>query len=381
MEKKIVFSREEGRDFTTVLRERVALFFKENQMSQKANASMVLKTLFMIAVVSSIHGAILLGIGGIWGVVGLYAFLGFCIASGAMNIAHDALHGSYVTRSPGNRLLGLVMDICGASSFYWKKEHTIDHHTFTNVIYHDADLDVPFVLRVCPEAPRHFFHRLQHWYAPLLYSLNLMRWIYFSDLKRIYRVFKDRRQEAAGNPSFLEVFFLVFFKIVHIALFVALPIWVLPFAWWQVALGYVALLATTGLTMTVIFQLAHIVENVAFPLPNAKGKIENSFAKHQLETTSNFATRNKLVTFLFGGLNFQVEHHIFPHVCHIHLRKIAPIVETTAKEFGLTYHNNPSFFGAIRSHFKTLKKFGQTPRLQKAPEPPVRFSDAITSDL
>jgi linoleoyl-CoA desaturase len=188
----------------------------------------------------------------------------------------------------------------------------------------------------------------------------LIKWVYYSDLKRIYNIIK-LKNNAPGNPSNAEIFFLIAFKFVHLFIFVGVPLMVLPFAWWVTVLGYFSFLAAAGLTMTVIFQLAHIVESVAFPLPNEEGKIENSFLKHQLETTSNFAVNSTLVNFLFGGLNFQVEHHIFPHVCHTHLRKISPIVKQTAEEFGLPYHSNPTFFSAISSHFKTLKKFGTQP--------------------
>jgi linoleoyl-CoA desaturase len=358
--KKISFLKEEGRDFTTVLRERVNHFFKDGEISNRANFSMITKSLFYIALMAINYGVILSGFGGSIGFFCSFITLGFIMAIGAMNIAHDALHGAYAKTSPMNRAIGFLMDVCGASSFYWKKEHTIDHHTFTNIAEHDADLGVPYVMRLCPKAPRHGFHRFQHIYAPLLYSINLIKWIYYSDVKRIINIIK-LRNKAPGNPTDLEIFLLVAFKFVHMGLFIGIPLIVLPFAWWFIVLGYLTFLAVAGLTMTVVFQLAHIVESVAFPLPNDEGKIDNSFLKHQLATTSNFAIDSWLVSFLFGGLNFQVEHHIFPHVCHTHLRKIAPIVKETAKEFGLPYHENPTFFAAVRSHFRTLKRLGQNP--------------------
>ena len=197
-------------------------------------------------------------------------------------------------------------------------------------------------------------------YAPLLYSLNLIKWVYYSDIKRICTIIKHKNN-APGNPSNTEIFLLIAFKFIHFLIFLAIPILVLPYTWWQVVLGYLTLMATTGLTMTVVFQLAHIVEHVTFPLPNEEGKIDNSFLKHQLCTTSNFAVDSWLVNFMFGGLNFQVEHHVFPHICHTHLRKISPIVRATAKEFGLPYNENTSLWSAIRSHFRTLKRLGQNP--------------------
>lgn len=334
---------------------------------------MWVKSLVMMGAVALTFGAILTGFFGGWGIFALYAGMGFLVATGTMNIAHDALHGAYTSKPWANRALGFVMDFFGASSFYWKKEHTVDHHTFTNIAEHDADLDVPFLLRLCPKAPRHFFHRFQHWYAPLLYSLNLIRWVYVSDLKRIVQIIRNRKNPSLTPPK-REIFLLCFFKLLHVFVFLALPMIVLTIPWWQVLLGYLSLLATTGITMTIIFQLAHIVENVAFPLPNEMGKIDNSFSKHQLATTSNFATKNKLVGFLFGGLNFQVEHHLFPHVCHIHLKELSPIVKETAEECGLPYYENKTFFGAIRSHFRTLKRLGR-----KCPEASLEFNEKSQS--
>jgi len=358
--KKISFLKEEGRDFTTVLRERVNHFFKEAKVSTRANLRMISKSVFYSLLVALAYALLLLNFGGETGFYLTYLLFGMVIAIGTMNIAHDALHGAYASNGPGNRMLGLLMDLFGASSFYWKKEHTIDHHTFTNIAEHDADLGIPYVMRLCPKAPHHGFHRYQHLYAPFLYCINLFKWVYYSDVKRIIKIIRYRNK-APGNPSDLEIFLLIAFKCVHVSLFLVLPTLLLPYSFGVIFLGYLAFMGAAGLTMTLIFQLAHIVENVAFPLPNEEGKIDNSFLKHQLATTSNFAVDSALVSFLFGGLNFQVEHHIFPHVCHIHLRKLSPIVRQTAQEFGLPYNENPTFFSAIVSHFRTLKKLGKAP--------------------
>ncbi len=355
--KKISFNKKEC-DFISVLRERVNSYFKNRRLSHKANAFMYVKSIFWMSLVAMTYTAILSALGGGLTTLGLFILLGFFISVGTMNISHDALHGAYASNPKVNRLLGFFMDLFGASSFYWKKEHVVDHHTFTNIIHHDADLDVPILLRVCPEAPRHSFHRFQHIYAPFLYALNLMKWVYFSDFRRMYRVVKSWGKDPK-NPSAFEFFMMASFKCVHIFLFIALPIMVLPLMWWQTLLCYLAYLATAGVTLTTVFQLAHIVDGVSFPLPDEEGNMEENFVKHQLATTSNFATHNPVVKFFFGGLNFQVEHHIFPQYCHIHLSKISPIVERTAKEFGIPYYKQPSFIAAVRSHFRILREFGR----------------------
>lgn len=358
--RKISFKKEDGLDFTTILKERVNNFFKEKGISPKANFWMWAKSIFLMGLAVVTYVVIMSNVVGVLGFFGLSVLLGFLISIGTMNIAHDALHGAYASKSYLNRILGLTMDLSGAISFYWKKEHTVDHHTFTNIAEHDSDLDVPIVLRLCPKAPHRWFHRFQHFYAVFLYSFNLMHWVYVSDLKRIFRVLKNR-EASPGKPSRGEVAIMISFKLLHILLFLGVPLLLISFPWWIIVLGYISFLATSGVTLTVIFQLAHIVENVAFPEPDEGGNLENSFIKHQLTTTSNFANGNPFVNFLFGGLNFQIEHHIFPHVCHMHLSKVSPIVKSTAQEFGVPYHENPSFFSAVRSHFRTLKKLGKTP--------------------
>jgi linoleoyl-CoA desaturase len=352
---KISFTKEEKGDFISALRDKVNLYMKENKISSRADFSMYLKSSVFLLIVLSLFSLLILFQNISYVFLPLSVAIGFFISTGSMNVVHDALHGAYLKNPQKNRLLGFLMDFIGVSSFYWKKEHTVDHHTFTNIKDFDADLDVPFILRLSPEAKKIAFHRYQHFYAPLLYCLNFFHWAYISDFKRIYHIVMGTAKE---KPSSKEAFFLIFFKLIHICLFVVIPLLTFDNSWYIILMGYVFYLFSASLTMTTVFQLAHIVENVAFPTPTQEGKIANSFARHQLATTSNFATKSKIAEFLFGGLNFQIEHHLFPLLCHIHLRKIAPIVEQTAHEYGLEYHKNETFFKALKSHFATLKKLG-----------------------
>ncbi|MEM9868828.1 MAG: fatty acid desaturase, partial [Bacteroidota bacterium] len=119
-----------------------------------------------------------------------------------------------------------------------------------------------------------------------------------------------------------------------------------------------------GVILSVIFQLAHIVEDADTPLPDETGSMKNTWAIHQLFTTVNFGTRNRIMNWFTGGLNHQVEHHIFPNISHIHYTKIAKIVKQTAKEFNLPYHEYKTTRKAIISHFKHLKELGKNPALQ-----------------
>lgn len=353
---KITFNNEILKEFTQALRGRVQLYFKERHLSTRANGWMYAKSLIFLLIVAAFYSLLLSGWAtGMWFFI-TYLSLGFLSGCAAMNIAHDALHGAYLKNKYGNRLLGFVMDVFGGSSFYWKYGHTVEHHLFTNIAGHDVDIGASFFLRLCPQQKRYIFHRFQHIYAPLLYSANLMRWIYFSDYSRVIVALFNRKLQPEFSK--FEVLTLLSFKLLHLVLFLGLPILLLPFPWWQIVLAYLGFLAVLGFTMTLVFQLAHIVEDVAYPLPDAQGHIEDNFIHHQLITTTNFANRSRWAHFLFGGLNFQVEHHIFPQICHIHLSKIARIVRETAREFQMPYHENPTFLGAVYSHFAMLKKLG-----------------------
>jgi linoleoyl-CoA desaturase len=127
--------------------------------------------------------------------------------------------------------------------------------------------------------------------------------------------------------------------------------------WWQFIIGFVAMNIAEGLVLGLVFQLAHVVEDTEIRHAT-NNSIEDAWAIHQLKTTANFAPTNKLANFLCGGLNLQVEHHLFPKICHVHYRKLSVIVRQTAREFNLPYHENRSFLSALRSHYLFLKRLG-----------------------
>ena len=121
----------------------------------------------------------------------------------------------------------------------------------------------------------------------------------------------------------------------------------------------------SGIVLTFVFQLAHTVEGTTHPLPIENGIIENDWAIHQMETTMNFAPDNKILSWYVGGLNYQVEHHLFPKVCHVHYPQIAAIVKQTASEFGIKYLEHKSFRDALNAHFQMLARFGKLPTLDE----------------
>jgi linoleoyl-CoA desaturase len=130
--------------------------------------------------------------------------------------------------------------------------------------------------------------------------------------------------------------------------------------------GFITMHFIAGVILTVVFQLAHTVEGTTHPVPDETGTIENNWAVHQMNTTVNFSRQSRLISWYVGGLNFQVEHHLFPTICHVHYPEISEIVKTTAEEFGIPYLENRTFMDAVNSHIETLRRFGRLPDINEA---------------
>jgi linoleoyl-CoA desaturase len=239
----------------------------------------------------------------------------------------------------------------------WNITHNVVHHTYTNIPGHDEDIEVaPGLIRLSPEDKSKKIQNYQHFYAFLLYGFASLSWVFRKDFKKFYQKQIGHYDNSKHPKS--EVFNLYFFKGLYYILFIIVPLIVLDITWWQFILGFVAMHMAEGMVLGVVFQLAHVVEGTDFPITNEKGNIEEAWAIHQMRTTANFARKSFLATWFCGGLNMQVEHHLFPKICHIHYPNISEIVKQTAEEFDVPYIENITFTQAIKSHYKMLKKFG-----------------------
>lgn len=354
---KVIFDRPTGNSFQKDVQHRVNEYFRANGHSVKANSEMVLKTILSISGWVATYLLILFSGWNPWILLALAMTHGFFMAMIGLNVGHDAIHGSYSKSKKINRFLGLTFNIVGANDYVWNISHNIVHHSYTNIPEHDEDINQPAFLRVEPTQKRYKIHRFQYIYAYFLYSLATLSWVFVKD----YVKFFQRRLGGHYRASFpkREIARLFLYKIAYYIVFLAIPILVLPFPWYYTLIGFTASHLVSGFTMAVIFMLAHIVEETAYPEPQKDGKIGYSWAELQMHTTANFAIRNRVVNYLFGGLNFQVEHHLFPAICHVHYPLISKIVKQTALEHNLPYLEHPTFFGAIASHTRAMKNFGR----------------------
>ncbi|WP_366512701.1 acyl-CoA desaturase [Lunatimonas sp.] len=318
---------------------------------------MVSKTLLFLSLTVIFYVSLLFGGFPLYVNFLLAAGLGSSMAFIGFNVCHDALHGAYSSKPWKNHLLGWLFNIIGANAYIWKITHNQIHHTYTNIVGHDADLEVaPGMIRIHAEEELKPVHKYQHIYAFFLYSLSSLSWFYRKD----YIKFFGRTIGRGGHshPK-SEVYKLFLYKGLYYVLFLVLPFLVMDHAWWQILLVLLVMNLVEGTVMGNVFQLAHLVELTSMPNPHEEATMEDSWAVHQMKTTANFARESKLVCYLVGGLNFQIEHHLFPNVCHVHYPEISKIVQATAKEFGLPYHESPTFFSAFGSHVRFLKQMGR----------------------
>jgi linoleoyl-CoA desaturase len=352
---RIRFPKREA-DFIDAVKARVAEHFETTGETQKANAVMVLKTVLILATAVTSYGLILSGWFSPWEMLALCVLLGIGLAGTGFCVAHDALHGAYSSSSLVNRLLGYTFDLAGANGYMWKITHNVIHHTYTNIHGIDEDLTVSPLLRLSPGAPRFWFHRYQHIYGFLAYGLATINWMFVKDyqqfLKKDIGPYTDRKHPRS------EWIQLIVGKLVVYAWMIVIPLLVLDVTWWQFLIGFLTVHLVAGMILGIVFQLAHVVEGPEYPMPDAEGDMENTWLIHEMETTADFAHGNRLLSWYIGGLNYQIEHHLFPRVCSIHYRALAPIVRNTAHEFGVPYHNQPTLRSAIASHYRMLKVFG-----------------------
>ena len=349
-------------EFYSTVNQRVNEYFKSKKISRNGNAEMFTKTAFMFLLYLIPYFLMITSVvTNLWGMLGLCCVMGIAIGGIGLSVMHDANHGAYSNKSWVNNLLGLSLNIVGGNAFNWKVQHNVLHHTYTNIHDVDEDISPRGVLRLSPHGEWKSFHRFQHLYAWFFYGLMTIVWVLVKDYVRIQKYQKDGLVKKQKANFFTEWAVLLLSKSVYAAYIFVIPAIVLSITWWQVLLGFLVMHYIAGFILAVIFQPAHVIDGTDYPLPDDNGKMDNSWAIHQLYTTTNFANDSRLFSWYVGGLNFQVEHHLFPGVCHVHYRKLSKIVKATAEEFGLPYKAEPTFISALRGHARLLKQLGMKP--------------------
>jgi linoleoyl-CoA desaturase len=343
--------------FWKILRKKVNNYFDSNNISPKANTEMVVKTIvILLAYIVPLCCIFLLPESVTMALV-LVIIIGFAKAGIGMSVMHDALHGAYSSKKWVNKLVGSSMYLIGSNVFNWKIQHNIYHHAYTNIDGLDEDIQTRWIIRLCDFKPLKPIHGFQHIYAFVLYGLMTFSMLISDVTQLISYNKKGLTQKHGGNPP-NEVVKMLAVKFIYLFIMIALPLLITEYRWWQVLIGFAIMHWVAGFILSLVFQLAHIVEGAHQHESNIETFIPNEWAVHQLLTTANFAPTNKILNWYVGGLNFQVEHHLFPHICHVHYSKISPLVAQTAAAFGIPYNTKPTFRKAVKSHVKRMRELG-----------------------
>jgi len=358
------FSSEINSAFAKTLQLRVNSYFKDNNISKGANTEMVLKTIsalsiyllpFVALFVFQISSLPLLFL--------LWAIMGFGKAFIGMSVMHDSLHGSFSNKQSTNRLVALCTWLLGVDPRNWKIQHNVLHHSFTNIEHADEDIEPRFIFRFSPHQPRLSIQKYQHLYAFFFYGLGTLIWVTVKDFVKAIK-YKNEGFIKSGRDFNLHITQIIIRKVVYFSLFLVLPsIW-LAYPFWMVALMFLTMHFVAGNILTFTFQCAHVMDTSEF-VNSPDGQISENRLAHQLKTTANFGVKSNLLFWFTGGLNHQIEHHLFPHICHIHYRKISGIVASTASEYNLPYHTQPTLATAVYQHLYMLKELGSEPAKTK----------------
>ncbi|MFW6389379.1 MAG: fatty acid desaturase family protein [Marinilabiliaceae bacterium] len=361
-DQEIIFPNDKNPDFINDLRRKVEGYFKQNNLSKYGNKTIVIQSVFMGILYILPYVLMLSGVvTSVLGVMLSWIAMGVGMAGFGMVLMHDANHRVFSRNQTVNRWLGKSLYLLGGFPPNWRHQHNTLHHGFTNIEGHDEDISPAGFLRFSPHRELHRVHRFQHIYAWLLYGLMTLSWVTVKDFSRI----KNYKKEGVAPfdkkyGGYLTD--LIVSKTFYYLFLLVLPIIVIPVAWYWIVGGFFVMHYVGGLILTTIFQTAHVVPSSAYPLPAGDGQVENNWAIHQLLTTSDFSPNSKIFSWMIGGLNYQVEHHLFPYISHVHYKKLSQLVKETAREYNLPYHYQENFYQAVQSHWKMLKMLGRQPQ-------------------
>lgn len=355
---KITFNNSNN-EFFVSLKSSVDKYFADNRIKKTGDWRLFSKSIILSAAAITLYATLLLA-HPYWPIAIVLCMLsGFVLAGIGFSIMHDANHGSYSQSQRVNDFMGLSLNALGANSYFWKQKHNIIHHTYTNVDGIDDDIAKSPIIRQCESQKWVPAHRVQYLYMLPIYSLSAVFWIFIMDFSKYFgrKIYTTDAWKLSTKNHI--VFWLT--KIFYATFYIALPIYVWGVGAW--AIGFLVMNMSLGIILSLVFQLAHVVEITEFehiPLDATK-HLETAWAEHQIKTTANFAMKSKVISWFVGGLNFQIEHHLFPRVSHIHYPAISKLVQQKCEEFNLPYNHYPTMAEALLSHFRVMKGLGKKP--------------------
>jgi linoleoyl-CoA desaturase len=341
--------------FFAALRANVDAYFKDNNLKTTGNSTLYVKAIILLTSMAGLYTWLVFFTPPVWISIILCVILGLNIAAVGFNVMHDGAHSSFSSKERVNTIMGYSLNLFGGSVFLWKAKHNIIHHSFTNIHGMDDDIDIEPWIRTHTEQKRYWHHRFQHIYWVLLYGTTYALWIYIQDFTKYFSGKVGDTPYRKMNVKEHFIFWIT--KVLYIGVYVIVPVFMVGLV--PTIIGYSIVCFVCGFILSVVFQLAHVVTQTEFPMPSTdSNQMENDWAVHQIATTANFATKNKVVSWFTGGLNYQVEHHLFPRISHVHYPKINELVKETCAKFNVRYIEFPTMLSALGSHIAYLKIIG-----------------------
>lgn len=354
---QVHFINKEKSLFYSTLKANINAYFDNNKIDRTGGSRLIFKAIVMLSLYLIPYAFILSGQFTGLQMFALSIIMGIGVAGVGMSVMHDAIHGSFSVNPMINKFFGASLYLLGGNVYNWEVQHNKLHHTYTNIHDLDEDITGKFLLRLSDSDKLKAVHRFQHIYAFLLYSLMTISFLW-KDFKEIPLYNKMAKTGLVNVFPNREKIILVLTKVLYILFIFVLPMMLLDITLWQWLVGFMAMHCTAGMILSTVFQMAHVVEGVNQPSLNETGNIENAWAIHQLKTTANFAGTNKLLSWYIGGLDHQIEHHLFPKISHIHYPALMDIVKKTSEEYGIVYNNKQSFTKGLKSHIHMLYDLG-----------------------
>jgi len=343
--------------FFQELKGKVDDYFLRTQLQPSGNKNLFLKGVLQTCTAIALYIVLVFFTPGIILSLFLCILFGLNLALLGFNVMHEGSHQSFSKHRWVNHISAYFLNGLGGNSYFWKLKHNIAHHTYTNIEGMDADIEIGPLMRLHENQPRYWFHKFQHLYWIFLYGFTYLTWVFYEDYEK-YFTGKISRYGVSQKWELKEHFIFWGSKLLYLSVYLVLPIFMLGFV--DVIIGFAVISFFCGLFISVVFQLAHIVEGTHFPTPDKQSnKIEEEWAIHQVNTTADFATKSKVVSWLLGGLNFQVEHHLFPKISHVHYPKIRQFVKETCEKFNVQYIEYPSFLRALQAHIFHIRRLGR----------------------
>jgi linoleoyl-CoA desaturase len=342
-------------DFSIALKKGVEEYFTTRNIKTTGNWKLYVKTAIVIATAATTYWLLVFVQPAAWISLLLCALFGINLAVIGFNVMHDGAHGSYSQKHWVNEIMAYTLNLMGGSSMMWKMKHNVIHHTYTNIEGQDDDIDIKPFIRTNENQKRYWFHKYQHIYFPVLYSLTLLWWVFQRDFLKYFTGkisgFKIKKMNFWEHVIFWVT------KLAYVFIYLLLPMYMVGIG--EAILGYLVASLVCGVVLAIVFQLAHVVEEADFPMPNVDtNKMEETWVIHQFATTADFATRSKVMLWLTGGLNFQLEHHLFPKISHVHYPGIHKVIQDLCKKYNVPIIEYPNLALALKSHVMYLRTIG-----------------------